>query len=544
MADAITGPSDSLWQQGVSTDGNYQQPSPGSEPNEYLEAGWHNIMQDSDKLQENDAYYEGTKRLQHLGIAIPPQLRQLQVVIDWPAVLVDGLEERLDLEGFRVPDDDDLAAELWGMWQFNNLDEESQLLHVDTFALGSAYTIVGTNEDDTANPIISVESAKYVYANRNVRTRRIDWAVHFVEVKDGRPIYAVLYLPDETSHHEFLTTLGRWVEIEEMRDTHRLGEVPVTPYLNRSRASDTRGRSEMNRIKVIADECSRTLTEMALAREFHAVPQRYLLGVAQEDFKHKDGSGKTNWEVYIGNYVMLGDENAKAGQFNASDLRNFHETVALYSKLASAATGFPASYFGFSTQNPASADAIRADESRLIKRAERKQRPLSGSHERTMRLAWRFAHEGAEVPDELKRMVTLWRDPGTYTLAAKADAAVKLYGNGTTGIIDREVAWDMLGLSEDQKDGMRARGLIDSQLGSLLSTPDGTDVPVDAQPDTGGSAADDMRAKFDALGVAIRAGVEPDSAAAQLGLEGLQFTGAVPTSLRLPEEDASSLEQV
>jgi hypothetical protein len=468
MVDAITGMRDSQWKAGADTDEAYVNPTEET-PTGYIEAAWLNLLSDSDDLEENDAYYEGTKRLQHLGIAVPPQLRQLQVVIDWPAVLVDGLEERLDIESFRVPDDEDLAAWAWDLWQYNNMDEDSQLLHVETFALGSGYTIVGTNEEDPEFPYISVESAKSVYAHRNPRTRQIDWAVNFIEINKGKPVYCVLYLPNSTEHFALSESTGKWNAVEGTLDQHNLAEVPVTPFLNRARASDTRGRSEMNRIKVIADECSRTLTEMALAREFHAVPQRYLLGVAQEDFKHKDGTAKTNWEVYIGNYVMLGDENAKAGQFNASDLRNFHETVSLYSKLASAATGFPASYFGFSTQNPASADAIRADESRLIKRAERKQRPLSGSHERTIRLAWRFANGGEDVPQPLKKMVTLWRDPGTYTLAAKADAAVKLKGSG---LIDEEVAWEMLGLTEDQKDGMRARGLLNSQLGALLSQPE------------------------------------------------------------------------
>lgn len=54
--------------------------------------------------------------------------------------------------------------------------------------------------------------------------------------------------------------------------------------------------------------------------------------------------------------------------------------------------------------------------------------------------------------------------------------------------------------------------------------------------------ANELKAKFDALGVAIRAGVDPQSAADMLGLDGVQFTGAVPVSLRLPNNDADSLE--
>mgnify|MGYP000253268778 CR=1 FL=1 len=50
------------------------------------------------------------------------------------------------------------------------------------------------------------------------------------------------------------------------------------------------------------------------------------------------------------------------------------------------------------------------------------------------------------------------------------------------------------------------------------------------QPLRGG--ADDLKQRADALGVMIRAGVEPTVAADLAGLPGIQFTGATPVSLR------------
>lgn len=44
------------------------------------------------------------------------------------------------------------------------------------------------------------------------------------------------------------------------------------------------------------------------------------------------------------------------------------------------------------------------------------------------------------------------------------------------------------------------------------------------------------------MGVLIRAGVESEDAAAAVGLKGIQFTGATPVSLRLPESEAAHLE--
>jgi hypothetical protein len=52
-----------------------------------------------------------------------------------------------------------------------------------------------------------------------------------------------------------------------------------------------------------------------------------------------------------------------------------------------------------------------------------------------------------------------------------------------------------------------------------------------------------VKAQFDAIGVGVRAGVDPTDAAARVGLGGLKFTGATPTALRLPKDDASELEE-
>lgn len=68
-------------------------------------------------------------------------------------------------------------------------------------------------------------------------------------------------------------------------------------------------------------------------------------------------------------------------------------------------------------------------------------------------------------------------------------------------------------------------------------------------PDLAGETIDNpldpkaVKDKADALGVLIRGGVDPEIAAERVGLPGLEFTGAIPTSLRPAAQDAGSLEQ-
>lgn len=62
-------------------------------------------------------------------------------------------------------------------------------------------------------------------------------------------------------------------------------------------------------------------------------------------------------------------------------------------------------------------------------------------------------------------------------------------------------------------------------------------------PSRGGAlTTEQAKSAFDALGVAVRAGVDPNSALEVLGIPGVKLTGAVPVSLRLPEADTKTLE--
>jgi hypothetical protein len=67
------------------------------------------------------------------------------------------------------------------------------------------------------------------------------------------------------------------------------------------------------------------------------------------------------------------------------------------------------------------------------------------------------------------------------------------------------------------------------------------DRATSTDPASGDAA--DLKQRFDALGVAIRSGVDPDDAARRLGLDGVKFTGAIPVSLRPAAADARELEQ-
>lgn len=428
------------------------------------------LQQQRPELERLDRYYEGEQRLQSLGIAVPPQLERFVTIVNWPAITVDSIEQRLDVEGFRIgaapPADDvdpagplpvldpdqgeDADDDLWELWQANDLDEESQQGQHEAIALSRAYSCVGTrslDDPDPDFPLITVESPFEMTHLADPRTRQVMAALKLTPAVGTVREQATLYLPGAT---RWLERSGRgWTEVE--RDEHGV-EVPlVTPLVNRPRLRRRGGASEMRDVIGLTDAACRALTNAQVATEVLAVPQRYVLGAAPEDFVDADGKPVPAWEAYYSAVWALQNDQAKVGQFDAADLSNFVKIVDHYANLVSGVSGLPTRFYGQYTTNPPSEGSIVADESRLIMNAYRKQRAFGGSWERTIRLA-RRVQDGGWDP-RLRRLETLWRSPETPTQAQLADAVVKLRG---ANLLPDEAAWEELGYSATRRRQLRA----------------------------------------------------------------------------------------
>ncbi|HEX5543692.1 MAG TPA: phage portal protein [Micromonospora sp.] len=406
------------------------------------------LMDAQSGLQTLDAYYEGEQRLQQLGLAVPPALQRFLTVVNWPRMAADGVEERLDIEGFRLPGVDEADDELWRIWQDNNLDEESGLAHLDALIYSRSYVCVGSNESDPGTPLVTVESPFELIHETDPRTRRVTGALRLYDVVDGRARKGTLYVPGVTVWLEWSDTYAVWRDVD--RDEHGM-DPPVVPLVNRARASRRGGASEMQDLIPITDAAARTLTNLQLAQETHSVPQRFVVGAAAGDFVDQNGQPLTKWEAYFNSVWALANEEAKVGQLAASDLTNLTSTVEHYARMAAGMAALPPNYFGLAADDAASADAIRSREARLVKRCERKQTAWSGAWEQVMRLVLQVA--GNDDP-AAKRLQTLWRDPATPTKAQQADATVKLV---QAGILPREGAWDDLRYSPPRQERLRAQ---------------------------------------------------------------------------------------
>ncbi|MDX2732875.1 phage portal protein [Streptomyces sp. PA03-2a] len=383
-------------------------------------------------LKRLNAYYEGTQPLSYMAPELQAELQETvrQVVINWPRLVVDSVEERLDVEGFRFPKEPDSDDELWRIWQANDMDEQSQQGHLDALVMGRAYVVIGTREDDDKTPLVTVESALDMFAEFDPRTRVVRAAVKrwSEEGEDGKVAHAALYLPDSTSW--WVQEKGQWIEDpEHERDDHEIGEVMVEVLANRPRLKCPNGVSELTDVIPLSDAACKVATDMMVSAEYHATPRRVAFGFGEEDFVDANGRKVSAFSRIIGRMWATEKNRKEDGadviQFSEASLSNFHETIKQLASLVASLSGMPPHFLGHATDNPASADGIRSAETRLVKRSERRQRGNGGTWERVNRKVMRL-RDGDWNPDA-RSLETIWRDASTPTVAQVADAAVKKY---------------------------------------------------------------------------------------------------------------------
>ena len=399
-------------------------------------------------MQRLDRYYEGQQRLQHMGIVAPDELlTSFETIVNVPRMAVDEPTRRQQLKAFQRRGSALADPALREAWEANNLDSQAPLVHKDRGVYGRTFVSVSTNEDDPEHPLITAEDPTQMSCLVDNRRRRMVGALR----KWRRDPLAVerletLYLPDRTV---WLSQRDGSYVVEDV-DEHRLGQVPVVMFLNRPRVGNWNGTSEMADVIGMTDGIARLITNMLIAAETHAVPDKWAIGVSRGDFVDDDGNPLPTWETYFTAIKATANTDARFGQFQPSTLDNFHASVNNMLAWCASVLGLPTRYAGQQSVNPAAEGAIRADESRLVKNVEGMNANDGDAWAWVMALYERFRTGEWLQSNEIR---TLWENPATPTLSERADAMMKL---NSQGLISREGVWDELGWDEARKDRERA----------------------------------------------------------------------------------------
>lgn len=421
----------------------------------------HRRLADLRRQRDLWAYYDGEQPLFYVARIIQEQQDRFPALtVNWCALVLDALEERLTIEAFLLAGQDSMDDDLEGMWQANNLSAAQTELHTAAMVTRESYLMVGPGEGNW--PLITVEYPDQVAVELDPRSGRVLAALKVWREDDNtlgamHADRAVLYLPGRMIEFEaadpISSSRNKWTEVLETHQSSPL--VPVVPVTWRPRRGV--GRTELAGIKPLADAVNQTATNMMAGLEHHSVARKWVIGMHEKEFVDEHGNQIPAWKIATGPVWAMKGENAdednaiRVGQWNASDMANFHASIKQLAQLAGSLYGLPQQYMGYFADNPASAEGIRASESRINKRGERAQVVLENPWEMSQRLG--LAIMGRD-PADADRLETVWRPVATPTVAQMADASVKLHAEG---IIDTEQARVDCGYTVGERKAMRDR---------------------------------------------------------------------------------------
>jgi Phage portal protein, SPP1 Gp6-like len=302
---------------------------------------------------------------------------------------------------------------------------------------------------------VTVESAKQVAVQVDPGTRQIVAAVKRWETTTTTE--AVWYGPDKILRYRANQTGALTTGFNVVGELDNpLGVVPIVRLQNSDRLLDEYGCSEIDDLKPLVDALNKSLADMMATSEYVGRPRRWATGVELAEEPVLDVNGDPVVElgepvmrevnpIPEGNRAMISEnDSAKFGQLDAADLAGYEASVRVLLGQIMAVSTLPAHYVGMFTDNPASADALRAAEASLTARAEARHATFGRAWEQVGRLivAVRDGVDPAGVDVRVQ-----WADAATRSVAQEADAVTKLFA---AGLLPASFALKRLGYSDDE----------------------------------------------------------------------------------------------
>ena len=379
-----------------------------------------------------DKYYEGHVTLQdvNLGIALPLGLRGLEVGCSWGQKAVDVLAARSMFDGFvgaggnldglaRLVADNRLLAEYAKACR-------DELKYGCVFATLSADPAIGCR--------VRFHSPATAAALWNGEKGRIDCGLAIIDtVRDEhfegvwRPCLVNFYTDNTVI---VLRCHGSLWTAE--RHANKMGRPLMEPLIWNATNSKPFGRSRLKKpIRALIDDYVRTAANAAIALEFDTTPQKYILGVTDEQY---DAIVSNKFKTYMG-ALMAATSNPETGanpvfgQLAQGNLQPHVEKMRMTATQFAAATGLTVTDVGVvNDANPTSSDAILAQSQTLVLLAQQLNTG-NGDALRTIACMAQAVARGCtldELTEDEAGIMAHFKNPAMPSVAVTADAAIKI----------------------------------------------------------------------------------------------------------------------
>lgn len=414
------------------------------------------------KNKQKDKYYEGKIALSevNLGIALPDGMRGLEIGCSWGAKTVDVLAARSMFDGF-VGMDGVEVSDLDELIVGNRLIAEYQKACRDELKYGCTFATLSS--DPKLGCRIRFHSPQTAAALWDGEAGRIDCGFAVIDTIPSNE-NVLTWMPSlinfYTSDAIWILRRNKYAEWSAEKLPHNMGRPLMEPLIWNATSNKPFGRSRIKEpIRRLIQGYVRTIANATIGLEFSTAPQKYLLGVTDEQY---DVVVNQKFRQYVGN-ILASTTNPETGekptfgQLAQGNIRPHVEMVRVLATQFSAASGLSVTDTGVvNDANPTSSDAILAQTQTLVGMAEQLNTG-NGDALRSIALMAIAIINGTNLDgltDEQKDIVAHFKNPAMPSVAVTADAAIKI-ASARPNFAGTDTFLEMIGF--DQADIRRIR---------------------------------------------------------------------------------------
>lgn len=415
-------------------------------------------------------YYEGHIPLSevNLGLALPKNIAGLEIGCPWGEKCVDVLAARSMFDGFVGNQGQDVTA-LSRIVKDNRLVAEYAKACRDELKYGCTFATLSADDDIGCS--IRFHSPETAAAEWDGEKGRIGCGLAVVDVEKNSS------RKWEASHVNLYTdtavvVLRRYEKTWQAEyKPNAVGRPLMEPLIWNATSRKPFGRSRLKEsIRRLIQGYVRTIANATIGLEFSTAPQKYLLGITDEQY---DAVINDKFRQYVGGIIASTTnpetgEKPTFGQLAQGTIEPHVQMMRTLSTQFSAATGLSVTDVGVvNDANPTSSDAILAQTQTLVLLAEQLNAGNGDALYQIALMAQALASKTPidELPDESKDLIAHFKNPAMPSVAVTADAAIKL-ASARQSFAQTDTFLEMVGF--DQADIRRIKAQEARSRGAAL----------------------------------------------------------------------------
>lgn len=406
------------------------------------------------KNLDKNRYYEGKITLGevNLGIALPQGMQGLEIGCAWGAKTVDVLAARSMFDGFVGTNGEDIET-LDRLVLENDLIAEYQKACRDELKYGCTFaTLYADPQIGCRIRFHSPQTAAALWDGEKGRISCGFAIIDSVPTNEDNLTWkpSLIYYYTDYAVFELIRTDTIWTCKEH---PNKMGRPLMEALIWNATSNKPFGRSRIKEpIRRLIQGYVRTIANATIGLEFSTAPQKYLLGVTDDQF---DAVVNDKFRQYVGNIMTAttnpeNGEKPTFGQLQQGTIAPHVEMVRVLATQFSAATGLSVTDTGVvNDANPTSSDAILAQSQTLIGMAEQLNIGNGNSLRTIALMAQAIAGNTTmeALSDDQKDIVAHFKNPAMPSVAMTADAAIKI-ASVRPGFAQTDVFAEMIGFDK------------------------------------------------------------------------------------------------